>query len=79
MSKVIVSLPGLAPAQAKDLVNMALAEWRLRRERGGYVEKRYAEMDAAFRQRRQVRLAHELAALDKCEIDPLPTLNEELP
>lgn len=69
MSIVTVNLPGLSPSHAKDLVQMALSEWRLRRENGAYVETRYAHMDPAFRQSRALRLTTELVALSQADLN----------
>jgi hypothetical protein len=69
MSIVTINLPGLDPYAAKDLVNMALAEWRAIRKQQGYVDRRYAHMDDEFRERRLERLAIELRALSSATID----------
>lgn len=69
MSTVIVTLPGLEPHHAKDLVNMALAEWRHCRQASDYVDYRYGEMTEPFRERRRARLALELAALDQLDLN----------
>ena len=69
MSTVIVTLPGLEPHHAKDLVNMALQEWRQRRDGPCYVEARYGHMPEPFRERRRQRLAEELAALDQLDLN----------
>ena len=71
MSKVIVSLPGLSPDAARQLVRSALYDWRRARAHN-YVETRYAHMGVAFCQRRHVRLALEMEALDNSEVDTLP-------
>lgn len=71
MSTVIVTLPGLEPGHAKDLVNMALAEWSHRRDGPCYIEARYGNMTEAFRERRRARLALELAALDNLKLEVL--------
>lgn len=60
---VTVTLPGLTAAEGYDLVNMALAEWRVRRESPMYVDKRYGHMPELFRKRRLERLEREMAAL----------------
>lgn len=69
MSTVIVTLPGLEPHHAKDLVNMALAEWRRIREADDYVADRYRGMPFDFRRRRRARLVLELAALDQLDLN----------
>lgn len=68
MATVCITLPGLTPAQAADLVRMAINEWARARD-GDYVETRYAHMDADFRARRAARLDTELAALSEMSID----------
>lgn len=68
---VTVTLPGLDPSHAKDLVNMALAEWRRTREAPMYVDKRYGHMPEPFRARRLERLEKELAALDQLDLNVL--------
>ena len=69
MSTVIVTLPGLEPHHAKDLVNMALQEWRRIREAPRYVDQRYGSMPEPFRERRLARLVLELAALDQLDLN----------
>lgn len=62
MSKITITLPGLEPHEAVDMVRMAMHEW-LSARGNGYVERRYADMDNAFRQERGVRLVRQKAAL----------------
>ena len=68
MSTVTINLPGLSAAAAKDLVNMALNEWRASRDREDYVEQRYPHMSGEFRALRRERLGTELRALDNSSI-----------
>jgi hypothetical protein len=79
VSVVTVSLPGLSPSDAQDLVHMALAEWRMTRETGNYVEVRYAEHPETFRRRRHARLARELEALGQMQLDARPDPLPQVP
>jgi len=69
MSKVIITMPGLAAHEAKDLVNMALNEWRSRRSDADYVETRYAHTSQASRDARAARLEREFAAFAQINVD----------
>lgn len=71
MSIITVDLPGLEPHHAQDLVRMALNEWQGRRG-DNYVERRYAHMDQAYRDRRAARLELETAALASSMLDVQP-------
>lgn len=68
MARIIIDLPTLSPEHARILVRDALSDWKRLRD-DNYVERRYAHMDTAFRQRRRARLGMERTALEEATVE----------
>ena len=69
MARITIDLPGLEPHEAKDMLVIALNEWRQARSDGDYVEKRYGHLSSDFRFVKMVRLTKQFVALDHMNIN----------